>query len=495
MTTATTDVVRSPRSPWRRATVRTRITAGVAALTIVCLALVSLALYVVESRRIDRTVERALVQEVQEFTGFASRAPGAGIAGPDAVVTAFLERNAPDARESLWAFPASGTPQFTGDADPDLQRSARFERSVEELRRDGGTRTIDVAGSEYRLVVQPVTDGSSTAAFVVVQDVSAARSELRQLLTTYAVVALLALVAITAAAAGLASRLLRPLTDLRETVQSITGQSITGQSITGTSVPGQELQTRLEVVGHDDVAELQRTFNAMLDRVETAFAAQRRLLDDAAHELRTPLTVIRGHLDVLDLDDVDDVTATRELVVDEVDRMSRLVGDLLMLARSGRPDFVRLEPSDVAALTVGVLERARGLGPRSWQLDGTADVSTSIDAQRITQALLQLADNAVRHTRREEIVAIGSAVVDDRLELWVRDTGSGIDPAVADSLFERFSRAGTDDSGFGLGLSIVHAIAVAHGGTVRVDPVPVGARLTIVLPLDVGLSTTGGLEA
>ncbi len=475
-TMTTTDVARRPRTPWRRATVRTRITAGVAALTIVGLALVSLALYVVESRRIDRTVERALLQEVQEFTGFAVRAPAAGITGPDAVVTAFLERNAPDARESLWAFPVAGPPQFTGDADPDLQRSGRFERTVEELRTAGGTRTIEVAGSEYRLVVQPVTDGSTTAAFVVVQDVSAARSELRQLLTTYAVVALLALVAITVAAAALAGRLLRPLTDLRETVQSITG----------TSVSGQEIHTRLEVVGHDDVAELQRTFNAMLDRVEAAFAAQRRLLDDAAHELRTPLTVIRGHLDVLDPGDLRDVTATRELVVDEVDRMARLVGDLLMLARSGRPDFVRLGPTDVAALTVGVLERARGLGARSWQLDGTADVSASLDAQRLTQALLQLADNAVRHTRRDDVVAIGSAVVGDRLELWVRDAGDGIDPAVADTLFERFSRAVDDDHGFGLGLSIVHAIMVAHGGSVRVDPVPVGARLTLVLPLDAG---------
>lgn len=473
-TMTTTEPPPGPRSPWRRATVRTRITTGVATLTIVGLVLVSLALYVVESRRIDRTVEQALQQEVQELTSWADRAPSSGVTGADAVVVSFLERNAPDARESLWAFPSSGTPQFTGDADLELQRSDRFEQTVDDLRTAGGARTISVDGTEYRLVVQPVTDGATTAAFVVVQDVSAARSELRQLLTTYAVVALLVLVAITAVAASLAGRLLRPLTDLRRAVQSITGSTVSGQ----------ELQTRLEVVGHDDVAELQRTFNAMLDRVETAFAAQRRLLDDAAHELRTPLTVIRGHLDVLDPDDQDDVAATRELVVGEVDRMARLVGDLLMLARSARPDFVRIAPTDVAALTVGVLERARGLGDRAWQLDSTADLDLRVDAQRLTQAMLQLADNAVRHTGTGDDIAIGSAVEDGRLELWVRDAGTGIDPAVADTLFERFARAESDDTGFGLGLSIVHAIAVAHGGTVRVDPVPVGARLTLVLPLE-----------
>lgn len=469
----TTDALRPPRSPWRRATVRTRITAGVAALTIVCLALVSLALYVVESRRVDRTVERTLLQEVEEFTDFAARAPGVGIAGPDDVVTSFLERNAPDARESLWAFPASGAPQYTGQASPQLQRSEGFVETVEDLRRSGGARTIEVAGDEYRVLVQPVTDGTSTAAFVVVHDVTAARSDLRSLLTTYAVVALVALAAITAVSASLAGRLLRPLTDLRQAVQSITGSTVSGQ----------DLRTRLEVVGHDDVAELQRTFNAMLDRVETAFDEQRRLLDDAAHELRTPLTVIRGHLDVLDPDDLDDVAATRALVTDEVDRMSRLVGDLLMLARSVRPDFVRRAPVDVVALTVGVLERARGLGNRAWTLDQAADLTVDADAQRLTQALLQLAHNALRHTQDGAVVAVGSAQVGSTLELWVRDTGSGIDPTVAESLFERFSRSGTSDEGFGLGLSIVQAIATAHGGSVRVDPVPIGARLTIVLPL------------
>ncbi|WP_229054242.1 cell wall metabolism sensor histidine kinase WalK [Aeromicrobium sp. Leaf350] len=477
----TTESPRVLRAPWRRATVRTRITAGVAALTIVGLVLVSLALYAVESRRIDRTVERALLQELEEFSGFAERAPSAGITGPDAVVLAFLERNAPDARESLWAFPSAGTPQFTGDVDVELQGSDRFAGTVEQLRASGGASTIDVDGTEYRLVVQPVTDGSSTAAFVVVQDVSAARSELRSLLTTYAVVALVVLAAVTAVAAALAGRLLRPLTDLRETAQAITGSSVSAQ----------DLRTRLEVVGHDDVAELQRTFNAMLDRVEEAFAAQRRLLDDAAHELRTPLTVIRGHLDVLDPDDLEDVAATRALVTDEVDRMGRLVGDLLMLARSVRPDFVRRTPTDAAALTVGVLERARGLGDRDWRLDGTAAVHADLDGQRLTQALLQLADNAHRHTSVGDVVAIGSAVVGEHLELWVRDTGTGIDPAVADVLFDRFARAGSDDEGFGLGLSIVQAIVLAHGGTVRVDPVQVGARLTLVLPLQPGVAFTG----
>ena len=147
-------------------------------------------------------------------------------------------------------------------------------------------------------------------------------------------------------ASWLAGRLLSPVTRLREPAQGITEG---------------DLGARLEVTGNDDLSELQRTFNDMLDRLEEAFASQRRLLDDAAHELRSPLTVLRGHLEVLDTADPADVDATRALLLDEIERMTRLVNDLLMLAKAQRPDFVRLQPTDVEALTVGVLDRARGL--------------------------------------------------------------------------------------------------------------------------------------
>ena len=240
------------------------------------------------------------------------------------------------------------------------------------------------------------------------------------------------------------------------------------------------------MTGNDDLTALTRTFNGMLDRLEGAFIGQREFLDDAGHELKTPLTVVRGHLELLDTGSPEEIAETRELLLDEVDRMSRLVGDLLLLAKSDRPDFLQLRPVDLRALTTDLVAKARGLGDRDWILDGTGDVKVPADEQRLTQAVLQLADNAVKHTRDRDAVAIGSSCDAEGVRLWVRDTGPGVPAEARAQIFERFGRAAVPpgDEGFGLGLSIVGAIARAHGGTVSVeDADPPGARFVITLPL------------
>lgn len=451
-------------------TVRARIALTVAGLTAAALAVVGVALMLVEQVRIERTSRASVLQETTEFRTFAASVAGTGVSADDAVRT-FQSRNSPDAREMLWSFPSSGSPQYVGRPDQGLQRSASLPRAVQALRSSGGVGTIEAGGHEYLVAVQPVTTADSSAAFVVTHDLTKARAELRELLITYTLLAGLSVLGITAAAAGIAGRLLRPLQRLGSTARTISGG---------------DLSSRLTVTGHDDIAELQRTFNAMLDRVETAFEAQRALLDDAGHELRTPLTILRGHLEVLDQHDPADVAATRTLLLDEIDRMGRLVDDLLLLAKSRRPDFVRPAPVDVDRLTRTTLERARGLDERTWLLDESAQVTAALDGQRIVQALLQLADNAVRHTRPGETVAVGSRIVGRELDLWVRDEGPGVDPAVRPVLFDRFTRGDSnDDRGFGLGLSIVRAIAVAHDGRVDLDPSTDtrGARFHVIVPL------------
>ena len=111
--------------------------------------------------------------------------------------------------------------------------------------------------------------------------------------------------------------------------------------------------------------QLTRTVNAMLDRLENAFDTQQQFLDDAGHELRTPITIVRGHLEVLDAADPAEVTDTRALVMDELDRMARLVSDLIVLAQAGRPDFVRLEAVDLDRLLHDVLDKAEALAERA----------------------------------------------------------------------------------------------------------------------------------
>ena len=298
--------------------------------------------------------------------------------------------------------------------------------------------------------------------------------ELNRTMRTYTLVALLSLGLITTIAAFQSGRLLAPLRVLEETARDITAT---------------DLSRRIPEQGNDDITALTRTINSMLERLDSGFTDQRQFLDDAGHELRTPLTVLRGHLELLDPDDPDEVRETRDLLLSESDRMSRLVGDLIVLAKTRRPDFLTPEPVDVAALTPTLLATARGLGDRDWQLDRVAEGTVTLDEQRITQAVLQLADNAVKHTDPGDTVAIGSSLTGGTLRLWVRDTGPGVPEHHRDTIFERFGRGDvrSGDEGFGLGLSIVRAIAEAHRGTVTVgDARPgherPGARFELVLP-------------
>ena len=200
-----------------------------------------------------------------------------------------------------------------------------------------------------------------------------------------------------------------------------------------------------------------------------------------------------------------EVAETRDLLLDEVDRMARLVDDLILLAKTERPGFLTLSQVDAAELTTAVCAKASGLGDRTWSVDGVADVTVPADQQRITQALLQLAHNAVKHTRPGDVVALGSVRDGDAVLFWVRDTGAGVAADDRERIFERFGRgSGADDrnpDGFGLGLSIVTAIARAHGGDAWLDDdYQQGARFVISVPLPPGWveparSTDGDHEA
>jgi two-component system OmpR family sensor kinase len=282
-------------------------------------------------------------------------------------------------------------------------------------------------------------------------------------------VAVVALLLVTVGAWMVASRLLRPLRHLRETAQVINDSDLT---------------RRIPTTGNDDITELAETFNAMLDRLETSFTNNRRSLDDAGHELRTPITIIRGHLEVVNLHKPDDIATTRTLVLDEIDRMARMVDDLVVLSRADQPDFIRLEQTDAGVLTDDVLDKVRALGDREWRLDARAGGSVLADPQRITQALLQLTKNAIAHTDSGDEIAIGSRHDGNRACWWVRDTGTGIAAGDTERIFERFQRGeqASRVDGSGLGLSIVTAIMRAHQGEVSLTSEPgVGSVFTLTV--------------
>ena len=471
--TGTTD----PRRQRVGLSVRVRMTTAVALLVALALAGAGLIVYAVELGRIDASVQREVEQELDEFGRLEeggidpeTRRPFGSV---DALLRTFLERNVPDDDELLVGW-VGDRPEVWWPDDP-LVKDPAFLEAAEPLVAPGGTVRLDTPGGEVRITSQPVRQGATTGALLVVAYLDEDRDELRSTMRTYTIVALLSLFIITWVGWWQSGRLLSPLRVLRRTADEISGT---------------DLSRRVPETGNDDITALTRTVNGMLDRLEAAFVGQRQFLDNAGHELRTPLTVLQGHLELLDASNPAEVAETRALLLDEVDRMSRLVSELILLAKSDRPDFLNLGEADPADLVTSVLAKARALGDRRWLLDAETHATNGhpvvVDEQRLTQALLQLTDNAVKHTTTGQEIAIGASLGDGALSLWVRDTGRGVKSEDRERIFERFGRAelSQGDEGFGLGLSIVAAIAQAHGGTAYVDDPPgeTGARFVIRLP-------------
>ena len=257
-------------------------------------------------------------------------------------------------------------------------------------------------------------------------------------------------------------------------------------SATAAGISDTDLSRRIPVKGNDEIADLGRTFNSMLDRISEAFETQRRFVDDAGHELRTPITVIRGNLELMG-DDPADRAATVEVVTAELDRMARIVDDLLVLAKAENTDFIEPHPMDLGAFTDDLLARAGVLADRSWILDAREEVVIAADEQRLSQAMMNLIRNAHEHTPPDTSVAVGSALNNGEVILWVRDEGPGIPLEDRARLFERFARGSQGrrvTAGAGLGLAIVAAIAEGHGGRVTIGDGPQGGALfTIHIPI------------
>jgi two-component system, OmpR family, sensor kinase len=475
----------SPTPPRRRRrsgiSVRVRITATVAVLVGLTLAGAGALVWTIESQRVDRQTADDVDQELDEFAAFTENAVDPDTRLPiDSVARlfeVFMMRNVPDDDEVLLGFVGDGVRYWFPQSDP-LREDPTFLERVRPLVETGGTERMTTDRGEIRFTAQPVRVNGEPGALVVVVYLDEDRDELYATMRTYAIVAGLSMLLLLAIAFWQAGRLLAPLRTLRDTAEDI------GET---------DLSRRIPTSGNDDITALTRTVNGMLDRLEHAFTGQRQFLDDAGHELKTPLTVLRGHLELLDSGNVDDVEETKALLLDEIDRMARLVGDLILLAKSDRPDFVTLADVDLASLTEDAFAKARALGDRDWRLDAAGEAVLLADAQRITQALLQLADNAVKHTRPGDTVALGSSYDGETARLWVRDTGPGVPPADRAKIFERFGRSAVPDGdeGFGLGLSIVSAIVDAHDGTVAVDEaIPPGALFVITLPARPAAGTT-----
>jgi signal transduction histidine kinase len=458
------------------APVRVRVLASVLLLTALAMAVAGTVSVLVQRAALVSRVDTSLARDVDEFRALAETDPGRP-ATVESLLNAAVQRQVPSADQTyLGVLPGRDSLVPAGRRPVELEDQPSIVDTVRALPAGAPVRirqaSTEVGPVRYAAVPVSVAGTPGTGYYVVATVLRPQQQVIRQGAVQYALVALGSLGLVGLGGWLVAGRLLRPLRLLREATERISHT---------------DLSLRIPVTGKDDVSELTGTVNAMLDRLQAGFEEQQRFLDDAGHELRTPVTIVAGHLEVLDVHDPAEVAEVRDLALDELDRMGRLIRDLTLLAKSRRPDFVHVAPVDLLQLTDDVLSKAVALGRRRWTLDSRADVLVSADGQRLTQALLQLADNAVRHTTEQDEIAIGSAIEHDRVRLWVRDTGPGVAAADQQRIFERFARAGDAEGrtgeGSGLGLAIVSAIAQAHGGRVVLDSTPGhGATFTLLLP-------------
>ncbi len=460
----------------------------VALLTALAVGLAGIVAYALQWSRIQSVSEQQLFRDYSEFQTLAStnidRDTSQQFTDLDDLLRAALqskqltESNGAFAivgDEVRWVSPDSVT--VHPEADPDFVATvaALAERSE---------RTIDrysTAHADFMYLVAPVTFAGTgqKGALVRVVDLNVERRALNDTYGTYVIVALGSICVVALITWLLVARLLQPIHWVR---------------ITATEITEHDLSRRIPVRGHDDIAALANTVNTMLDRLESAASAQKQLLDDVGHELRTPLTIIRGHLELMEATDPMDAEIVRTLALEELARMSDLVNDLLLLAQSERNDFVVPQAVDIGRLTDETYEKVRVLGHRPWSMDALADVTVTCDPQRVTQAWLQLAANAVKYSPDGSPIGMGSRVEGDSVRLWVRDHGMGFTTEEREIVLSRFGRsrragARRTDS-VGLGLAIVNSIAKAHGGKVDIDSVTeVGSTVSLVLPRERPLSS------
>jgi signal transduction histidine kinase len=264
----------------------------------------------------------------------------------------------------------------------------------------------------------------------------------------------------------LARTLTRPLRDLTQAANNIAEG---------------HLEQEVKVTSEDEIGQLAATFNLMSQEVAKANASRRQMTADIAHDLRTPLTVIAGYIESMQEGVLQPTPERFELIYKEIERLQNLVGDLRMLTQADAGEL-SLQPQSIQPKAI--LDQAAALFQHhAERLSVTITVEIQqdlpevrVDEARMMQVMDNLISNALRYTPEKGIVTLGAKQVDGKVEMSVRDTGSGIDPDELPFIFDRFHRADksrhSDEGESGLGLAIVKALVESQGGTIWAESEP-----------------------
>ena len=442
-----------------RLPIRTRLTLVFAGVSLLVLVVAGAALVIGFRAELDRTTNNGLLSRLET----AKADPLAEIAAIPPGDDAFAQLIRTDgALESSSNLPAE--PLLPLAVLASIQDGTFFDRAV---------RMVEDRVAA-RLLAVPSADGSH---IVVGIDVDDQREVVARLTVLVAVGGPIVLLALSVLGWILAGAALRPVEELRSEAAAISLS---------------EPDRRLPVPDTgDELQRLTETLNGMLDRVHDALDRERRFVDEASHELRTPLGVLKAEVDLAMKGprSRDELEAALLSIAQETERLRRLTQDLLVLARSDRGRLpVHRADLDVSSVIERVAAEFADRASRegvSLRVSGS-DVRARVDSDRVRQAVENLVDNALRHAGRGGSVEVRADRDGDRLRVVVTDSGPGFARDVLDRAFEPFARAdgGREGDGAGLGLTIVRAVAEAHGGSATARNLEGGgAAVSLELPI------------
>jgi two-component system OmpR family sensor kinase len=472
----------------RLAGLRPRITLLTAGVVVICVAIAFAAVYERTSRGLTSRADedlRSQMADLQDIVGSGSHDPDALAARAQAYLgrqpfqpTSHVIFVVPDGRR-----PVTNEPELLGIESDDDPRGVSDEAAEHAAARrflaspiGSSEQRLPEAG-RVRLLVAEVRSGVRTIARIGVGEPTAARDRAAHVvLDAFLLAGAMAVLGALVGGFAIAARVVAPLRRM---------------ATVATRVDAGDLSPRMGTGGRrDEVSALADSFDLMLSRLQDAFDRQGAFVADASHELRTPLTVIRGQLEVLALEAHparESVQRVTRMVGVEVERMERLVEDLLVLAQADEPSFLRRAPIDVADYLRDLSDGLFNTVDRRFELGPLPMMVLDIDPDRMAQALRNLIRNAIAHTGPGGLVRISAEQDGETVRILVDDDGPGIPDDQRARIFDRFQRVdggrARATGGAGLGLAIARAIVIAHDGEIRIADSPKGgARFVVELP-------------
>jgi two-component system, OmpR family, sensor kinase len=473
---------------------RWRLAGWVAVLSLVCLAIAFVAVYRGTGTQVRRQIDAEIAGDAGEFAHSLASSDPRSSAQAKKDATRYVTGQ-PFSGSSTLLFaviPGAGTstnvPELFSDRPPDegetqAEQDQENRQAARLLTVGDGYTTLPLPDvGELRLFKRTVRLNSASKLSRVVVGVGeplvpVVRAQ-RGVARAFILAGVLALAGALLGAWLIGTRMSRPMRHM---------------AAVAARVDAGDLAPRIHDEGQAGEARvLADAFNHMLDRLTEAFAAQRAFVADASHELRTPLTVIRGQLEVLASQrhpPEEEVRRVEALVQAEIARVSRLVDDLLVLAKSEQPQFLRTKHIDVSVFVEELWRTTTMLADRRFELQGVPEGTLLADPDRLAQALRNLLANAIEHTTADIglVLMRVAPAPGGRIRFIVADDGPGIPADQRARVFDRFHRTDTArdraSGGAGLGLAIVDAIAKAHGGRVSASESSAGgAQVELELP-------------